>query len=126
MRNLDDKPYSEDGARVAKFLFERGVGGGDDPIESLLASYELLSAERKEWKQAAEVEAGLRREFLTRALAAEDMVDLLEKNAGIQAKLLADTGREVGRLRAIVRINLMRSCGATHDEIDDILNSPGE
>jgi hypothetical protein len=28
---------------------------------------------------------------------------------------------EIGRLRAIVRINLMRSCGATHAEVDALL-----
>jgi hypothetical protein len=30
--------------------------------------------------------------------------------------------KEVGRLRAIVRVNLMRLEGATHEEIDRILN----
>ena len=33
---------------------------------------------------------------------------------------------EIGRLRAIVRIKLMRSCGATHAEIDRILDEGPE
>jgi hypothetical protein len=33
---------------------------------------------------------------------------------------------EIGRLRAIVRINLMRSCGATHAEIDRLLDEASE
>lgn len=32
---------------------------------------------------------------------------------------------ENGRLRFIVRVNLMRSCGATHAEIDAILDPVG-
>ena len=31
---------------------------------------------------------------------------------------------EAGRLRAIVRVNLMRSCGASHAEIDAVLDPP--
>jgi hypothetical protein len=31
---------------------------------------------------------------------------------------------ETGRLRAIVRVNLMRSLGASHEEIDAILDPP--
>ena len=47
-RNLETNPYSSDEARVAAFFFARGTGGGDDPIGSLLASYQYLVQQRKE------------------------------------------------------------------------------
>ena len=43
-------------------------------IDMLSDALERLSAERDEWKQAAGVEARLRREFLARAEAAEPIV----------------------------------------------------
>lgn len=46
MRDLEQQPYSPDEARVAKFLFDKGVGGGDDPIGFLMASHEYVVAER--------------------------------------------------------------------------------
>lgn len=46
-RDLDKNPYSPDEQRVAQFFFERGTGGGDDPIGALIASHEYLIAERK-------------------------------------------------------------------------------
>ncbi|WP_040307877.1 hypothetical protein [Afipia felis] len=42
-----------------------------DRLESLSQALREAEAERGEWKQAAQVEAGLRREFLARAEAAE-------------------------------------------------------
>lgn len=43
MRDLDKNPYSPDEQRVVKFLGDRGgIGGGDDPIGFLLASYDYL------------------------------------------------------------------------------------
>ena len=48
MRDFDVEPYSKDEARIAVWLSIRGVGGGDDPIGFLLASYEYLVAERNE------------------------------------------------------------------------------
>lgn len=47
-RDLDKNPYSVDEKRVAEFLFERGAGGGDDPIGFILASYAYLVNERNE------------------------------------------------------------------------------
>lgn len=47
MRDFEQRPYSEDEARVAKFLMDKtGIGGGDDPIGSLMASYDYVVAER--------------------------------------------------------------------------------
>lgn len=46
MRDLDQQPYSPDEARVAKFFFDKGIGGGDDPIGFLMASHEYLVKER--------------------------------------------------------------------------------
>lgn len=45
-RDMDKNPYSPDEKRVAEFFFERGVGGGDDPIGFILASYAMLIEER--------------------------------------------------------------------------------
>jgi hypothetical protein len=52
MRNIDKEPYSKDEARVARFFYERGTGGGDDPIGALIASHEYLIAERKSMPQS--------------------------------------------------------------------------
>lgn len=47
MRDFDKNPYSEDEVRVALFIMELcGIGGGDDPIGFLLASYAELIHER--------------------------------------------------------------------------------
>lgn len=43
MRDLDDRPYTPDEARAAKFFFEAGTGGGDDPIGALIASHSALA-----------------------------------------------------------------------------------
>lgn len=40
------EPYSKDEQRVADFLNERGVGGGDDPIGFILCSYAFVIEER--------------------------------------------------------------------------------
>jgi hypothetical protein len=47
MRDIEKEPYSKDEARVAKFLFDLGAGGGDDPIEFILASHAFMAEERK-------------------------------------------------------------------------------
>ena len=41
-RDFDKNPYSPEEERVAKFLSDKGVGGGPDPIGALLASYDYL------------------------------------------------------------------------------------
>lgn len=47
-RDIDANPYSKDEMRVAKWFVERcDIGGGDDPIGFLLASYETLLNERE-------------------------------------------------------------------------------
>ena len=48
MRDLEKNPYSACEARVAKFFFDLGIGGGDDPIGFLMASHQVLAAERLE------------------------------------------------------------------------------
>jgi hypothetical protein len=48
-RDFDTNPYSPDEKRVADWLFARTkgmVGTGDDPIGFVLASYELVHAEK--------------------------------------------------------------------------------
>jgi len=54
MRDLDKNPYSPDEQRVAHFFFERGIGGGDDPIGSLIASHQYLIMERRALREALE------------------------------------------------------------------------
>lgn len=47
MRDLDKNPYSPEEERVAKWLSEKGLGGGDDPIGFMLTSYEYLKDQSK-------------------------------------------------------------------------------
>lgn len=47
-RDLDEKPYSEDEKRVAAWFFKHGIGGGSDPIGALIASHELMAAQRRQ------------------------------------------------------------------------------
>jgi hypothetical protein len=51
VRDLDSNPYSADEARVAKFFFDKGLGGGDDPIGALMASHEYLVHEGNELRK---------------------------------------------------------------------------
>lgn len=53
MRDIDKNPYSYDEMRVAKFFADQaGIGGGDDPIGSLIASHRALADERNRYKAA--------------------------------------------------------------------------
>lgn len=45
-RDFEKNPYTPCEARVAAFWFKLGVGGGDDPIGSLIASHEALAVQR--------------------------------------------------------------------------------
>ena len=45
-RDLSTNPYSAEELRVAQFFFDKGVGGGDDPIGALMASHEYLVWQR--------------------------------------------------------------------------------
>jgi hypothetical protein len=47
-RDIEKSPYSADEQRVAKYFFDRGVGGGDDPIGSLMASHAYAMAQLAE------------------------------------------------------------------------------
>ena len=43
-RDFEDRPYTPDEERVAKYIVElTGIGAGDDPIGFLISSHELLS-----------------------------------------------------------------------------------
>lgn len=47
MRDLSEKPYSDDEKRVAKWMCDKiGVGGGDDPIGFVICSHEYLAYSR--------------------------------------------------------------------------------
>lgn len=52
-RDLDKNPYSVDEARVAKFLFDLGAGGGDDPIGFILVSHAYMAAERNQLRDGS-------------------------------------------------------------------------
>jgi len=53
MRDFDKNPYSPDEERIAKFFFDKGIGGGDDPIGFLIASYEYMVEERNSYRSSA-------------------------------------------------------------------------
>lgn len=47
MRNLDEKPYSQEEAEAAKYLMElTGLDGGDDPVGFLIASHREPARQR--------------------------------------------------------------------------------
>jgi hypothetical protein len=46
------KVYEAAEARVAKWFSDKGIGGGDDPVGSLIASHEALAAELRAMKAA--------------------------------------------------------------------------
>lgn len=50
-RDIEKNPYSPDEQRVASWFFEKGIGGGDDPIGSLIALHEFAMAEAKERRE---------------------------------------------------------------------------
>lgn len=52
MRDFDKNPYTPDEMRVAEFFFERGTGGGDDPIGAILAGYAFVVIERNNLRTA--------------------------------------------------------------------------
>lgn len=58
MRDLEKQPYSVDEKRIAEFFFECGVGGGDDPIGSIIASHAYLAAECNRYRKALEIISG--------------------------------------------------------------------
>ena len=49
MRDIEERPYTEDERRVCDFLQKLApdIGCGDDPIGFLMASYTMLVQERK-------------------------------------------------------------------------------
>lgn len=75
MRDLDTKPYSADEQRVAKFFFDRGTGGGDDPIGAMLAGYAYIVEERKHLRAAL-------KPFAEFAEKAEAFVEARAKDGG--------------------------------------------
>jgi len=46
-RNFEERPYTEDEERVARFLSDDvGLGGGDDPIGFVIASHAELARQK--------------------------------------------------------------------------------
>lgn len=86
MRDIEANPYSADEARVAKFFVEKiGLGGGDDPVGSLIASHEYVVAQRNQYRSA-----------LKKILAIEDREwggdwDEIEEAREIAHQALADS-----------------------------------
>lgn len=56
-RDFDKRPYSPDEKRVAEWFFEKGIGGGDDPIGGLLAMHEYIMGESRNLKEKCAVKA---------------------------------------------------------------------
>lgn len=55
-RDFKEKPYSADEARVAAwFCKHAGIGGGDNPIGSLIASHEMLAAQRNKLREGRSI-----------------------------------------------------------------------
>lgn len=53
--NRNDAPdYTPDQLRVAKYLNEFGVGGGEDPVGFLIDDHRTLVAERNEMRKTVE------------------------------------------------------------------------
>lgn len=82
MRDIDKEPYSPDEVRVAKFFFDLGTGGGDDPIGFLIASHQVLAEERRQLKDllrraVARIEADKIDGLPTYALLLKDIRDAL-------------------------------------------------
>jgi hypothetical protein len=52
MRDMEQKPYSEDEAKVAKFFADAGTGGGDDPIGALIVCHQWAMEQRNRYRKA--------------------------------------------------------------------------
>lgn len=51
MRDLNANPYSPDEERIAKFFCDKGIGGGDDPLGSLMAGHDYLAWQRNRYQK---------------------------------------------------------------------------
>ncbi len=49
-RDFEKNPYSKDELRVVEYINKYGIGGGDDPIGFLIASYQYLKWDKGEDK----------------------------------------------------------------------------
>ncbi len=50
-RDFEKNPYSKDEMRIAQYFWDMGIGGGDDPIGSLIASHGYIRHELHELKR---------------------------------------------------------------------------
>jgi hypothetical protein len=87
MRDIEKEPYSKDEARVAKFFFDRGIGGGPDPIGSLMASHEAMAQERDDAVSFIRI---IGEELALRGLPMGDREVILANIRSIQAILIGD------------------------------------
>jgi hypothetical protein len=91
-RDLDKNPYSADERRVASFFFERGTGGGDDPVGFVLASHQALADQRnalaKSLTDALAAFGDIKR------LCADSEDDMLNFIGKVAEQVLEDTPRD--------------------------------
>jgi hypothetical protein len=57
-RDLNKDPYDRSEQRAAKYLFDVGVGGGDDPVGFLIASHVYAMIELKRLRGALDARTG--------------------------------------------------------------------
>jgi hypothetical protein len=77
-RDIEKNPYSQDEARVAKFFFDLGVGGGDDPIGYIISSHRALAAERNVLLNPTEAMLGAMAKVLSEWLGRPPVHAMLE------------------------------------------------
>ena len=55
VRNFTTHPYSDDEKRIVNWIMQKtkgNVGGGDDPIGFIMASHDMINAERIQLREA--------------------------------------------------------------------------
>lgn len=107
-RDLDKNPYSIDEQRVVLFFFERGTGGGDDPIGYILASHQYLAEQRNaQAKSLADALAAF--EYIKRLCAGSDD-DILDFIGKVAEAVLEDTPRPLGFAPTSINPGEMKLC----------------
>lgn len=82
-RDFEANPYTPHEQRVAKYLDDvAGIGGGDDPIEFLIASHEML---RKKLEIKTQQQQLAEREIVSLIRALEDVAARVKRELGDEA-----------------------------------------
>jgi hypothetical protein len=73
--------YTPDQARVAKFLFDLGIGGGDDPIGFLIASHQYMAQQRNEAQKQTEAARSTLSHFFDLSKQTDEQLEPVFMNA---------------------------------------------